>query len=66
MEDVVVMIPFWRVDRLKGSIDRILDRMQHDLSAHVPHAFRSARHDVIAVTIADVQARVRAGDMVVR
>lgn len=66
MDDVVVMVPFGRVDGLKGSIDRILNRMQHDLSARVPHAFRSARHDVIAVTFADVGARVRAGDMVVR
>jgi hypothetical protein len=66
IEDVVVMIPFERVDGLEVSIDRIVDRMRHDLSDHVPHAVRSALNDVIAVTRADVQARVRAGDVVLR
>jgi hypothetical protein len=64
--DVVVMIPFARVDGLPASINRILNRMQHELSVNVPHAVRSARNDVIAVTFADVKARVRAGDVVVR
>ena len=66
IDDVVVMIPFGRVDGLRASIDRILTRMQNDLSAHVPHAFRRARIDVNAVIRADVEARVRAGDLVVR
>jgi hypothetical protein len=64
--DVAVLIPFGRVDGLGVSINRILNRMQHDLSAHVPHALRSARNDVLAVTRADVEARVQAGDVVLR
>ena len=66
MDDVVGMIPFAQVDGLRVSIHRILNRMQHDFLAHVPHAWSSARHDVLAVTFADVEARVRAGDVVVR
>jgi hypothetical protein len=66
IEEVFVLIPFERVDGLKVSVDRIVDRMLHDLSAGVPHAIRSALKDVIAVTHADVQARVRAGDVVLR
>jgi hypothetical protein len=65
INDVVVMIPFGQVDGLEVSINRIVNRMQHDLSAHVPHAIRSALNDVLAVTRADVEARVRAGDVVV-
>ena len=66
LNDVAVMIPFGRVDGLGVSINRILNRMQQDLSANVSHAIRSARNDVIAVTRADVEARVQAGDVVVR
>jgi hypothetical protein len=64
--DVIVIIPFGQVDGLERSINRILHRMQHELSADVPHAFRSARHDVLAVTRAEVVARIRAGDVIVR
>lgn len=60
------MIPFAGVDGLGASTDRIVDRMRHDLTAHVLHAVRSAYKDVIAVTRADLQARIRAGDLVVR
>jgi hypothetical protein len=66
IDDIIVLIPFERVDGLGVSIDRIVDRMQHDLSAHVPHAVHSAYNDVIAVARADVQARVRAGDIILR
>ena len=66
VDDVVVMLPFGRADGVRGSIDRILTRMQNDFRAHVPHAFRRARIDVNAVIRADVEARVRAGDLVVR
>ena len=64
--DAVVNIPFGRVDGLAVSINGILTRMQHDLAAKVPHALSSARNDVIAVTSADVEARIQAGDIVVR
>jgi hypothetical protein len=66
IDDVVVMVPFQRVDGLDVSIDRIVDRMRQDLAAHVPGAIRSASNDVIAATVADVLARVRAGDVIVR
>jgi hypothetical protein len=59
-------IPFERVDGLDATIDRIVDRMQHDLSAHVPHAIRSAQRAVLVAIRASVLARVRAGDLVVR
>ena len=64
--DAVANIPFGRVDGLAQSINGILNRMQHDLSAKVPNALNSARNDVIAVTRADVEARAQAGDIVVR
>lgn len=64
--DAVANIPFGRVDGLAVSINDILKRMQHDLSAKVPDAVSRARNDVIAVTRADVEARVQAGDIVVR
>jgi hypothetical protein len=66
VDDVVPDIPFGRVDGLGASLDRIVNRMQQDLSAHVPHAIRSAENDVLAVTRADVVARVRAGDVILR
>ena len=66
IDDVVVMLPFGRVDGIRVSIDRIVARMQRDFRAHVPHAFRRARIDVNAVIRADVEARVQAGDLVVR
>jgi hypothetical protein len=64
--DVIVMIPFERVDGLGASINGILGRMQKDLSANVPDAVRTAGNDVIAATRAEVEARVQAGDVVVR
>ena len=66
IDDVVVMLPFGQVDGIRGSIDRIVARMQRDFRAHVPHAFRRARIDVNATIRADVEARVRAGDLIVR
>ena len=66
INDVAVWIPFGRVDGLQVSINRIVNRMQHDLSANVPSAIRKAGNDVIAVTRADVEARAQAGDVVVR
>src|SRR5262249_31622121 len=64
IDDIVVLIPFGRLDGLDVSISHIVDRMQHDLSSKVPHAVRSAFHDVIAVAHAEVEARVRAGDVI--
>jgi hypothetical protein len=66
IDDVVLLIPFERVDGLRVSINRIVSRMQHDLSAHVPHAIRSAKTDVLGVTRAEVVARVQTGDVVMR
>jgi hypothetical protein len=66
INDVAVWIPFGRVDGLQVSINHIVNTMQHDLAANVPHAIRNAGNDVLAVTRADVQALARAGDLVVR
>src|SRR5262249_31327748 len=61
-----ILIPFWREDGLKESIDGILNRMRNHLGAGVPHAVRSAYNHVVAVTREGVEAHVRAGDLVVR
>jgi hypothetical protein len=66
INDVAVWIPFGRRDGLQASINQIVNRMQHDLSANVPHAVRNAANDVIAVTRADVESLARAGDLIVR
>src|SRR5262245_65051370 len=60
IHDVAVIIPFGRVDGLGVTIKRIVDRMQQDLAAHVPNAIRAARNDVLAATLAGVEARVQA------
>ena len=64
VDDVIVMIPFQRLDGLNDSIDRIVQGMQQDVAAHVPGAVRLASLAVAATTVADVQARVRAGDVI--
>jgi hypothetical protein len=66
INDIIVNIPFGGVDGLEASIGGILKRMKHEISAKVPHAFRSARNDVLAVTRAVVEARVQAGDVILR
>jgi hypothetical protein len=66
LHNVAKPVPFGRVDGLDATIDRIVDRMQHDLSARVPHPIRSAQHALLVVIRADVLARVRAGDVVLR
>ena len=53
--NTAMIIPFARVDGQGVSINRILNRMQHDLAAKVPHAIRSARNEVLAVIRADVE-----------
>src|SRR4051812_48652450 len=56
IRDYTVIIPFERVDGLGVSINRILDRVENDLTGHVPpHAIRSAQNDVVAVIRADVR-----------
>jgi hypothetical protein len=66
IDDVVGKIPFERVDGLDVSIDRILSTMRQELSAGDHNALGTGLHAVIAATLAEVQARVRAGDVVVR
>lgn len=66
IQDVVVWVPFGRVDGLGQSINRTLDKMQHDVLAKVPNAVNTARNDVLAAIHAEVAARVQAGDVVVR
>src|SRR4051812_41274960 len=50
IDDVISMIPFAREDGLEESLKSIVNRMQQNLSAHVPNAFSSAENDVLAVT----------------
>ena len=64
--NVAVLIPFGRVDGLGVTINRILAELRQDLAAHVPNAVLSARNEVLAATREQVEARVRAGDVVVR
>ena len=66
IDDSVLMVPFGQADGLEGSVVRILNRMRHDIAAHVPLAFRTARNDVFAVFRANLQARIAAGDLVIR
>jgi hypothetical protein len=66
IDEVIVLIPFQRVDGLGQSIDRILIRMRNNYAARVPHAIRTGLLDVIAAIRADVDARVRSGDVVIR
>jgi hypothetical protein len=66
LEDIIPIIPFSRADGLRAKLDGIVDDMLHDIHAGVPQAIRSAYNDAIAVTRAEVEARVQAGDVVVR
>jgi hypothetical protein len=65
-EDVIPLIPFARADGLPATFDGIVDRMVSDVRAGVPHAVRSAYDELIAATRAEVEARVQAGDVVLR
>ena len=60
------MIPFGQVDGLGVASERIVGNMRRDLAAHVPNAILSARNEELAVFRADVEALVRAGEVVVR
>ena len=55
IDDVVVKIPFERVDGLDVSIDRTLSTMRQELSAGNPNALGTAFHAVIAATLAEVR-----------
>jgi hypothetical protein len=66
IDDVIMLIPFGRVDGLNVSIDRTLDGLRQDIFSHVPGAVRKASMDVTTLTLEQVRARVRAGDVVVR
>ncbi|MFO0887859.1 MAG: hypothetical protein U0790_01805 [Isosphaeraceae bacterium] len=66
VRDVIVWIPFGRVDGLGASINRIVDRMVAERSSHDPRIISAAGEEVLAVTRETVMARVRAGDVVIR
>ena len=67
IEDVVPMIPYNRTDGLQASLDHIVDTMRHELRAHVPGPLvHMAAVELTATTLADVQARIRSGDVVIR
>jgi hypothetical protein len=65
-EDIIPLIPFARADGLPAKFDGIVDQMVSDVHAGVPHAIRSAYDELIAATKAEVEARVQAGDVVIR
>jgi hypothetical protein len=64
--NAAVRIPFGRVDGLGVSINRIVSRMHRDLATNDPQAIPTARNEVLAMTRAVVEARIQAGDVVVR
>ncbi|WP_165253382.1 hypothetical protein [Paludisphaera soli] len=66
LANVSMPIPFARADGLPEVIDETVDQMQRNLAAHVPFAVRTAQREFIATIRADVEARVRAGDVVLR
>jgi hypothetical protein len=66
LDDTIVIIPFAHADGLPAKVDVIVDRMLEDVLAGVPHAIRTAANDVVAAARAEVEARARAGDVVVR
>lgn len=66
IDDVIVNIPYERTDGLDASIDNIVEKMRQEVRANVPGAIRAASREVTAVTVAQLKARVRAGDVVVR
>jgi hypothetical protein len=66
LHPAAVLVPFGRVDGLGGSINRILVTMRQEIAAGAPHPVTSAGDDVIAVIRTLVEARIRAGDVIVR
>jgi hypothetical protein len=66
IEDVLPLIPYARADGLRDKIDSIVDGMVEQVHEGVPHAIRTANEAVIAVTRSEIQARVQAGDVVVK
>lgn len=66
VDDVLVKIPFERADGLDVKIDRILSTFRRELAVGQPNAVDTALHAVIGATQAEVKARVRTGDVVVR
>jgi hypothetical protein len=66
VDDVIVLVPFARSDGLNASIDGIVEGMRPKIAAHVYGAIRAAYLEVAAVTVADLKARIRAGDVVIR
>ena len=64
--DGLAIFPFVHADGLVTSINGIFRTLKHDQCARVPGAVSSAQSQVLAAIRADVQARVRSGDLVVR
>lgn len=64
--DVVVVIPFGRVDGLGVTMNRVVTELRGELAGNVPRAISSARNEILTATRAQVSARVEAGDVIVR
>ena len=61
----VALVPFGRIDGLRVSYNRIINKMRHDIHARIPGSVEAARHEAVALTEATVEARIRAGDLII-
>lgn len=66
LDDLIPLIPYARADGLHAKVEHIVGQMRRDIRANVPHAIRRAANEVLAVTRAELEARVQAGDVVIR
>ena len=65
INEAIVTIPHGRQQGLATSINRILNKLQHDMRAKVPQAVSIAHNEVLAVTRAAMQAQAQAGNVIV-
>ena len=66
LEDLIPFIPYAYADGLPAKFDHILGQMRRDIHSNAPHPIRTASNEVLAVTRAEIEARVQAGDVVLR
>ena len=66
LKNLTPLIPFARADGLPAKLNHIVDQMERDIHANVPQSVRTAANEVLAVTRAELEARVQSGDVVVR
>ena len=66
LKNLIPLIPFARADGLPAKLNHIVDQMGRDIHANVPQPVRTAANEILAVTRAELEARVQAGDVVLR